>query len=146
MAINYAKPPGFIRRIACVVYDALLLIAVLFFATLVLLPFNHAEAFSPNTPLFTVYLLLVGCLFYSWFWTHGGQTLGMQAWKIRLVNEQGQSPEWHQALLRCLLGLLSWGLGGIGFLWILFNPQRRALHDIGSKTYMVWQPPEPKDN
>jgi uncharacterized RDD family membrane protein YckC len=145
MAIDYSKPPGFIRRIACVVYDLLLLIAVLFFATLIVLPLNHAQAFDPDSRLFSVYLALVGCVFYSWFWTHGGQTLGMRAWKIRLVTNDGHSPDWSHALLRCVFGLLSWGLAGGGFLYILLNKKRLALHDIASNTLMVWHDPKRQD-
>lgn len=124
------------------VYDLLLLIAVLFFATLIVLPLNHAEAFDPNHPLFTVYLIAVGCVFYSWFWTHGGQTLGMRAWKIRLVTTDGQPLGWTQSLLRCVFALLSWGLAGGGFLYILLNKKRLALHDIASNTRMVWHDPK----
>lgn len=141
MAINYAKPPGFLRRIATVVYDLLLLLAILFVATLIVLPFHHAEAFEPDSPLYTGYLLLVSAGFYGWFWTHGGQTLGMRAWKIRLVDQHGRVPGWPSAMLRFVAAIFSWGLAGSGFLYILLNKKRLAMHDIASQTFIVWQEP-----
>lgn len=142
MAIDRTKPPGFFRRMAAIFYDSLLLLAVLFLATMIILPFNHEQAVAPNTPLFSLYLLAVSYLFFGWFWTHGGQTLGMVAWKIRVENDAKRPLTWAQALKRFVLALLSWGLAGSGFVWILFNSERHALHDKLSQTYLVWHIPD----
>jgi uncharacterized RDD family membrane protein YckC len=115
-------------------YDALLLLAVLFFATLLILPFNSGIAFSGEQFLYPIYLFSVSFLFYGWFWTHGGQTLGLKAWKARVVSSQYQPITWQQALYRYLSAIISWGCLGLGFWWVLIDRQQHSWHDLVSKT------------
>lgn len=129
--------PGFLRRLAVVVYDLLLLIAVLFVATALSLPLNNGAAFSPEQPfypLYLLYLLTVSFVFYAWFWTHGGQTLGLKAWKTRVLTLDQKPINWRQAFVRYICALLSWALLGMGFFWIIFDKNRRGWHDHLSKT------------
>ena len=134
------QAPGLFKRLAVVVYDLLLLIAVLFVATLVLLPFQQGNEFEPNSLLFSGYLLLVSFLFYGWFWTTGGQTLGLLAWKLRVANADGQSISWEQAAIRYVTAVFSWGFFGLGFVWILFNDERLSWHDIASNSRVLLKP------
>jgi uncharacterized RDD family membrane protein YckC len=83
--------PGFFRYLGAIFYDLILVIAVFFVATAILLPFNQGEAIHSSF-LFPLYLLSVSFVFYGWFWTHGGQTLGLRAWKLRLLDEKGELP------------------------------------------------------
>jgi len=112
---------------------------VLFLATLVLLPFQADNIFEPNSWQFSLYLLFVSFLFYSWFWTRDGQTLGLLSWKLRVVNKEGNSISWQQAAIRFSVAILSWGFCGLGFFWVLFNKQRLAWHDIASKSHLAWK-------
>jgi uncharacterized RDD family membrane protein YckC len=130
------KSPGFFRRLAAIVYDSLLLLAVLFFATLLVLPFNHGEAYDSSQLYFPLYLIGVSFVFYGWFWTHGGQTLGLRAWKMRVVSDNHDPLTWWQAWLRFVGALISWGFVGLGFLYIWVNPERKAFHDRVSKTHI----------
>ena len=123
--------PGFLRRLAAILYDLLLLIAVLFVATALLLPLNAGKAFTAQQFFFPLYLLLVSFFFYAWFWTHGGQTLGLRAWKIKVLTLDRKPISWKQALLRFMVAILSCGLG---FLWILVDKNKRSWHDHLSKT------------
>ncbi|MDQ7090566.1 MAG: RDD family protein [Methylococcales bacterium] len=128
---------GFFRRFGAIIYDSFLLLAVLFLAATSLLPFNAGEAVTSkiiNTP----YYLLVSFIFYGWFWTHRGQTAGLRTWKIRLKTLDGTPVTWKHALIRFLAALLSWGIGGLGFLWIVLDKNNHALHDHLSKTYLVF--------
>lgn len=140
--LNLDKPPGLFRRLAVIVYDAFLLIAVLFFATIILLPFQQGNALEPNSWLYKLYLLLVSFLFYAWFWTRGGQTLGLLAWKLRVVSDDGSPISWQQAALRYSSAWLSWGLFGLGLVWMLVNKDRLMWHDLISKTHLVWKQSE----
>lgn len=140
--IDTSKPPSLFRRLAVVVYDAFLLVATLFFATAVLLPFHQGESFEPNTLLYTLYLIVVSFLFYGWFWTKGGQTLGLMAWKLQVVNEQLQPISWRDALVRYGIAVISMGLCGLGFIWMLFDKEHRTWHDKFSQTNVVWKLPE----
>ena len=126
---------GLLRRLAAIVYDSLLLFGVLFVAAAIVVVFNRGEAV--RHPLFSVYLLGVGYLFFGWFWTHGGQTLGMRAWKFRVQRFHGGAITWMQALRRFLLAIVSWLLLGLGFLWMLVDKDRMTLHDRFSRTVLV---------
>lgn len=137
-AKNLSKPsvdkpsaPGFLCRLACVVYDLLLLIALLFLATALLLPFNAGKAFTHEQIFYPIYLILVSFLFYGWFWTHGGQTLGLRTWKVKVLTTDRQPINWMQALVRFVTAFASCGLG---LLWILVDKKRRSWHDYLSKT------------
>jgi uncharacterized RDD family membrane protein YckC len=128
---------GFFRRIAAMVYDSFLLLAILFLAAAILLPFNEGEAVTAKT-IIIPYYLLVSFSFYNWFWTHNGQTTGLKTWKIRLKTMDGQILTWKHTLIRFLAAILSWALLGFGFLWILVDKNNYALHDYLSKTVLVF--------
>ncbi len=134
------KPPGLLRRLGAIFYDSLLLVAVLFFSTAILLPLNRGEAFQPDQLYFPIYLIAVSFLFFGWFWTHGGQTLGMRAWKLKVCSQNRTPIGWPQALLRFTAALLSWSVFGLGFLWIIFNRNKCAWHDWLSNTRIVRSP------
>ena len=128
------SPPGLPRRLAALFYDAWLLAGILFMATALLLPFKGGEAFRPNQWAYSLYLLGVCFLYYGWFWTHGGQTLGMRAWKIRLCNNDGGNMTWGRSALRFLASILSMGLFGLGYVWVLLDGKKRSWHDAISHT------------
>jgi uncharacterized RDD family membrane protein YckC len=133
---NLSNHPGLIRRLAAIAYDSVLLLAVLFVATAILLPFNAGEAFTRQQLFYPAYLLIISFMFFGWFWTHGGQTLGMRSWKIVIMTENEQKLTWSQALLRFIFAIISWTCLGLGFLWALFSPQKSTWHDCGSKTFL----------
>jgi len=129
---------GIPRRIGAFTYDILLLMALLFVATSVLMPFTHDAVHSGNL-LYQVYLCMITYFFYGWFWTHGGQTLGMRAWKIRVERIDGSNLDWKTATVRFVLGFL---LFGIGLLWCPFDPQNRALYDKLARTHVARVKPQ----
>lgn len=129
-------PPGVFRRLAALFYDFFLLCAIWFAATLAVLALRGGTAIPPSAPWFAAYLLGVAFVFFGWFWTHGGQTLGMKAWKIRVLAANGASLTWNRAALRFLLAT---GLLGLGLIWIIFDREKRALHDIASGTRLIRQ-------
>lgn len=101
------------RRLAAIVYDSLLLAGVLFVASglalgvaVLAMGVDSVKAHPPliGNPFFQTYLLLVCFFFYGGFWVHGGQTLGMRAWRLRLQRCDGGNICWQQALLRFLGG------------------------------------------
>jgi uncharacterized RDD family membrane protein YckC len=120
------------------VYDSFLLVAVWFLATALLLPINGGQAFSSQQFFYPLYLLAVSFAFYGWFWTHGGQTLGLKAWKIKVQSLEQRPLSWKQAFVRFSAAILSWGVCGMGFVWILFDKNNCAWHDYLSKTRLFW--------
>jgi len=132
-----ARPAGLFRRLAALFYDSLLLLALWFIATALLLPLTHGEAIRANNPLLTTYLLFISFFFYAWFWIHGGQTLGMRAWKLQLRNLRPGPISWWQALLRFLVAIPSGLLLGAGYLWLLVDRNKLSWHDRYSETCVV---------
>jgi uncharacterized RDD family membrane protein YckC len=140
-ADNHSPPAAtLVRRLLAVLYDALLLIGILFVASIFAIALNHGNAIEPSHPAYPaylVYLISIAFLFYGWFWTHGGQTLGMKTWKLRLLNEGNGTVSWKQALIRYCVAMLSWASCGLGFLWSLADRDRRTWHDIASDTRLI---------
>ncbi len=132
--------PGLVRRLAAIVYDTILLAAVLLVAVALVtfsLEMGLGYDLDPTNPLYRIYLLLISVSFFVWFWIRGGQTLGMRVWHLRVVRHDGQPLELKDALLRYVAALLSWGVCGLGFLWIVVDREQLAWHDRISKTRLV---------
>ncbi len=126
------NPASLWRRLGALLYDSLLLFAVLFFAAALVMLLTRGH-FNPASLPFQLYLLLISFWFFGWFWTHGGQTLGMRAWKIRVMQYSGAGISWNQALQRFCVAVL---LGGVGMFWCLFTKDKQALYDKLAKTYV----------
>lgn len=86
-----------------------------------------------------LFLAMIGSCagFYLWFWTRSGQTLGMIAWRIKLVNEQEQLVSWPQGLVRFFAAWPAFFLFGLGYLWLYLDPNGDTAHDRVSKTKVV---------
>lgn len=151
-------PAGLIRRLAAIFYDFLLCIALLIVVTFLyklalmglygeaqLKQLSDSGALDGD-PLLSTLLLFSLFGFFTKFWTHGGQTLGMQVWGIRVQNADGSAIDLWQALLRFLLSIVSWLCLGLGFLWILWDKQKRSWHDIYSNSRIVQLPKSSQKN
>lgn len=128
------------RRLLAVIYDSVLLSAVLFFATAIALPANAGAAFEQGNALYSMYLLLASYAYFTWQWKKGRQTLGMRAWRIYLTTATGEAPTWRRLSLRFALACLSLAAFGAGFAWALFDPDRLAFHDRFSDTMLTLGP------
>ena len=135
--------PGFFRYFAAIFYDLILVIALFFVATAILLPFSQGEAIQ-STFLFPLYLFCVRFIFYGWFWTHGGQTLGLRAWKLRLVSDQQTDISWKQAFIRYMTAICSWAIFGLGFFWRIWQKDGKTWHDLSSRSVIVFTDNKPK--
>jgi uncharacterized RDD family membrane protein YckC len=129
--------PGLLRRLAAMLYDGLLLTALLFVATAIItLPLG-----SPTGVMLLVFQFfifeIIPLIFFTGFWVRGGQTLGMRAWRLKLERLDGGDISWSDALKRHLAALFSILVFGLGFIWILVDPQKLAWHDRMSKTRLV---------
>lgn len=142
--LQQAIVPSLPRRLAAIGYDCLLLIALdVLVSALVVLPagmlFGVQEPARDPTVKWLLQLLtaLISIGFFVGFWLHGGQTLGMRAWRIRVVGSDGYPLTPQAALLRALTALLSWAAFGLGFLWALVDAEQLAWHDRFSHTRLV---------
>jgi len=151
--------PSLVRRLCSMLYESMLLFGVLFFAGWIfstLLQQRHALYLRNGLQ---DWLFVVIGIYFIWFWSHGGQTLAMKTWRIRLVTAKGQRVGIPRALGRyllawcwCVPGLIAaWLAGAQGWLLILIpamnlllwaltvylDPERRFLHDRLAGTRLV---------
>ncbi len=91
--------------------------------------------------LVAINITIVSFLFYGWFWTHGGQTLGMRVWHLYLTKPDGKFIDWPLAAKRYTAAVLSWACLGLGFLWVWIHPKRMTWHDLISNTQIVYHRP-----
>ena len=129
-----APSASLIKQLAAMLYDSLLIFAVLFMASALALLFTGGEAIEAS-PLFNLYLLFTVFSYYAWFWKKSGQTLGMRVWKIKIVSELGGLPSWGISYLRLAFALLSLLCIGLGYAWRLFKPY--TWHDRLSQTRVI---------
>ena len=130
------------RRLAAAAYDSLVVLALWFVATALILPLTHGQALDSSHPLaeaaYRLYLLAVGFAFFGGFWVRSGQTLGMLAWRVKVVSAgDGGAIRWRQALIRYLAAIPSWLALGAGFWWSAFDTENRTWHDRLSDTVLV---------
>ncbi|ROM65053.1 hypothetical protein BK653_21610 [Pseudomonas brassicacearum] len=149
-------PVGLGRRLAAMFYDFLLCTALLIVTSgaykMIQMAIIGEEKMRALTeagaldgdPLLSTVLLFVLFGFFAKFWTHNGQTLGMQVWCIRVQNADGTAISLWQALLRFAVSIASLLLVGLGFIWALFDKRKRSWHDIYSDSQLVRIPKKTK--
>lgn len=131
-------PAGLPRRLAAMVYDALILMAVWMLAGFIGVALNDGEA--NESPLFRSVLLVVTFAFFAFFWMRAGMTLGMQAWRLRVQSVDGRALTLTQCLVRFVVAIVSLVAGGLGYWWILFDAEKRSWPDIVSGSRVVVLP------
>ncbi len=152
--------PSVLRRLACMVYESLVLFAVLFITAYLYSSLTQQRHALQGKWGLQAFLFVILGIYFSWFWSHGGQTVAMRAWDIRLVDPFGQPPTAARALCRYLaswcwllpaligahlLGLsdlpLMLGmvvLGVVGYAWSArLHPQQQFWHDALCDTRLV---------
>ena len=122
---------GLGKRLAALLYEFLLLLALLFVADYLFITLTRA--FRPAHLWLQLWLLLVMAIYFSWSWAKG-QTLAMKTWRLRVVSRRGVSPGVGRALLRFLFAS---GLFGISWLWAFVDPERQFLHDRLAGTRLI---------
>ena len=131
--------PSILRRLASMIYEMLLLAAVLFIAGFVFTAVFRPPLHPVLRYAFQFYLLLVMAAYFIWYWLHGGQTLPMKTWRLRVVNADGRPLGLKQACLRFAYALIGIALG-FGILWALFDRDRQFWHDRMAGTRIVLSP------
>ncbi|MDR0736745.1 MAG: RDD family protein [Zoogloeaceae bacterium] len=130
--------PSFLRCLAALAYESLLLLAVL--AVGLLLPYILLGALAKVAAAPWVQrahcFILLGAYFIG-FWLHGGQTLAMRTWRLKLIDQGGGRLRPMQALLRYLAAWPSVLFLGIGLLWRFVDPDKQFLHDRIAGTRLI---------
>jgi len=134
---------GLMRRLAALAYDALLVGGLVFVFTLLLVLVRGGRSIDPDTLWYRASLVAVAFAFCGVSWTRGGQTLGMRAWRIRVVALDGRAPSWPRAALRFAASWLALAPAGLGYWWALVDRERRCWHDVLSGTRVIRAASEP---
>ena len=128
----------FTRRNFSLLYDSLAILGTILSLTLLLVFINGGV---PDKGSFGDYLqlfitIMSGPAFYSYFWlANNGQTLGMQAWKIKLISEEKLTV--RICLLRCAFSTFSFLILGAGYFYILLNREKKSFADIATNTRIL---------
>ncbi|MBC8022453.1 MAG: RDD family protein [Burkholderiales bacterium] len=122
---------------ASALYDALLVVALVFIATFPFLAFVGDATHGWRRHLLQAWILVVVGAYFAWFWTRGGQTLPMKTWHIKLVRHDGAGVSAGRAIHRYFLAILGLAALGAGFLWALIDRDRQFLHDRLAGTALV---------
>ena len=161
------RAPGLARRLAAFVYEGVLLFGVVMIAGLVYSGLTQQRHALQGRAGLMVFLFLVLGLYFSWFWSHGGQTVAMKAWHLRLLGADGQPVSRLRAAIRYLLSWLWFlpataavyaaGLQGKGEITVALlagvlayacltwlRPDRQFWHDVVCGTRLVDCKPAPK--
>ena len=136
---------GLLRRLGAMLYDLLIVGALMFIVTALFLPFTGGEAITPGESgalerIYQAALLLVVVLFFGVFWTWRGQTIGMLAWRLRVQRPDGSTLAWRDALIRLAGACVSLAALGLGYFWIWIDREKLAWHDRWSGTRVVVLP------
>jgi uncharacterized RDD family membrane protein YckC len=141
------SPPsaGVLRRLGAMLYDLLLVIALMMVVTAVLLPLTGGEAitnerFGAWEYAYRLLLLALVVAFFGVFWTRRGQTLGMQAWRLKIQRVDGGLLSWPDVLKRLVAATVALCLAGLGYWWIWIDRDRLAWPDRWTRTRVVVLP------
>lgn len=128
------------RRLAALGYDLLLLLAIAFCFTWLVLTARLGTPVPPGTWWFESSLVAIAMLFFCGFWVRGGQTLGMRAWRIRVVRDDGGALSWRQSVARFAAGVVAAAPAGLGLWWSFLDADNRGWHDRWTGTRVVRAP------
>ena len=134
------RPCGLARRLAVMLYDAFVVLALWLAATALAMVAGFREVTALRDSLFTAWLVLVWFGYLGWCWRVGGMTVGMRAWRVTIEADDGGRPGWGACTLRFLVALVSAAAGGLGFAWALLRRDRRTWHDLASGTRLWFLP------
>lgn len=141
-----ARNAGLGRRLGAALYDGLLVLALLFLATVPFVALRGGELVESGSLAHQLMLLTVAWLFFAGFWSRYGRTLGLQSWRLRIEDAAGGCPSFARASIRFFAALLSWLPAGLGFWWQLWDRDRLAWHDRLSGTRLRYYPKDDRGN
>jgi uncharacterized RDD family membrane protein YckC len=140
VALASTQLPGLRRRIASMTYESLLVLGVLsvsFMLPQLVLGMRFGVVL-PGWVLIGHIFLALGA-YFIWSWHHGGQTLAMQTWKLKMATPSGERPSLQRLALRYALSWPSIIYLGAGLIWALFDRDRQFLHDRLAGTRIVFK-------
>jgi len=118
--VRLTKPqaiPGIFRRMACFIYEGVLLFGVLMIAGYLFSSLTQQRHALQGRHGLQAFLFIVLGVYFVWFWSRGGQTVAMKAWNLRLVSRDGSTVSQARALCRYVLSWL-WFMPALLAVWL----------------------------
>lgn len=131
------RAPALARRLACAIYELLIVAALVLVATFPFLALAGDATAGYRRHLLQAYVFVVVGAYFIGFWMRGGQTLAMKTWRIRLETADGVPIGLAHGVRRYVAALAGAAALGIGFLWALVDREGQFLHDRLSGTRLV---------
>lgn len=137
MTLAMPATPSLLRRLGSLLYDSLTFAALGFAgAALYTVLFGVAGIAAPHAGL-QLLVLSPPAGYFLWCWSHGGQTLAMKTWRIRVTDRHGMALAPALACRRFLLAGIGLALGGASVWWVWLDAERQFLHDRLAGTRLV---------
>ena len=121
--------PSLFKLGACLIYEALTVVALSIVLAGFFVWFAGDATQGLKRVLLQLFLWLGIGVYLIRCWVKTGQTLAMQAWRLKLVNQDAALLSFRHAVIRYMLATMSLMMLGLGFLWVLFDKDRLFLHD-----------------
>lgn len=116
MVTESSITPSLWRRLACFMYEGVLLFGVLMIAGYLYSSLTQQRHALSGREGLMLFIFLVLAIYFVGFWTHGGQTVAMKAWHIRLTSANGKSLSQKRAFFRYCLAWL-WFMPALLFVY-----------------------------
>ena len=124
------------RRLASILYDSILVCALLILMSAPFYNLNIEDNFYLRITMQIYYYFIIQ-YFFVWFWVNKQGTLGMKTWKIRVTDLDGKSLSYKKAIIRFNMSIISILIFGLGFLMSIFHKHNKCMHDIISETVLI---------
>lgn len=131
---------GLTRRLMIILYDSFAVLAISFLLTAFWVTGNSGNAITPGQmvyPLYLVSLFVAAWFYFAVSWRRGGATLGMRAWKVKLITDDGDKISWGYSMLRFCTAWLGLIVFAAGFILSLLRKDRACWHDLLSHSRLV---------
>ncbi|MDP0562954.1 MAG: RDD family protein [Candidatus Endonucleobacter sp. (ex Gigantidas childressi)] len=142
------------RRLASMVYDSLLVTAIMVVVGFINLGIQITiygadqlrkmtdHGYTLDNHIFYLMVILVIFAFFGMCWRKKGQTPGMLAWRIYIINDNQQPITIAQTLIRCLVAIPAIIFGLLGVIWMKIDPEQKSWQDkiSGTRTVLLNSP------
>lgn len=126
------------RRLMAILYDSLLVLALFFAGTVPFVVMRGGDPVDSGDLPYRLTLVTIAWAFFTGFWSLSGRTLGMQSWRLFIVDQNGSRPRLTASTIRFFAAILSWLPLGLGYWWQIWDKDKLSWHDRLSRTRLLY--------
>ena len=126
------------KHFAAFLYDIFPLLGLFILTSLIVAIIRKGNIVAQHTLWFDILIFSEMAMYYIYSWKTGGQTIGMRAWKFKILpNGEQANLTWSQSLLRFIIGIVSTLLFGLGLFWKLISKKNQSWMDLASASNTI---------